>query len=311
MQPDLLSLCPRTLKALRWAKSHLAHTTEAELAAKMLLAHVLDCRLTDLFVHPERPLSQEEFLLYQALIARRAAHEPVAYLVGHQPFLDLDLMVNSSVLIPRPETEVLVEAAIRIAGRWSQPRIADVGTGCGAIAISLAMHLPDARILAVDASERALEVGRHNTSRYGLDDRIRFLQSDLLTALTTERLAISQHQCKAEDEDQGMKASTQLDIIVANLPYVSEAEYAALSPDIRLYEPPEALIAGQEGLRAIRALLDAAPPHLAADGAVLLEIGADQGPKVSELAALAFPDAQISVLPDYAHRDRVLCIERA
>jgi release factor glutamine methyltransferase len=276
--------------ALRWAQECLAETTEAALAAKMLLAHVLGSTVSELFVHPERTLTYDQATAYRALVARRACHEPVAYLVGHREFLDLDLLVDGRTLIPRPETEVLVERVLEVARRWARPRIADVGTGSGAIAVSLAVHLPAAGLYALDCSEGALEVARQNAERHGVAGQITFLRGSLLTPLRVP-----------------------VDLIVANLPYVSQDEYATLAPDIRLYEPREALLAGVDGLRSIHGLLCAVSkaerPYLAGDGVLLLEIGAGQGEAVSALAACAFPNARISVLPDYSGRDRVVCIE--
>ena len=275
-------------EALSWARGRLAGTSEAALAAKMLLAHVLGGTLSELFVHPERALTDDEVAAYRALVARRARHEPVAYLVGHRGFLDLDLVVDERVLIPRPETELLVVGALEAAPRWARPRIADVGTGSGAIAVSLAVHLPQATVYALDCSAGALEVALQNAQRHEVAGRIAFLQGDLLVPLTSA-----------------------VDLIVANPPYVSVNEYAALAPDIRLYEPCEALVSGADGLDAIRMLLSTARSYLVDDGVLLLEIGAAQGQAVSALAARAFPAAQVSLLPDHAGRDRVVCIDLA
>ena len=314
---------PRTVsEALAWGRERLVGTDEPEWAAKMLLAHVRECTLSELFVYPERGLSETEVAAYQALIQRRARHEPVAYLVGHRGFLELDLLVDKRVLIPRPETELLVERALAWARHCESPRlvrrdapatamdpssqgesgrgipmprvetclrIADVGTGSGAIGIGLAAALPQAQVYALDSSPGALEVARQNAARNGVAGRIAFLEGDLLAPLPAP-----------------------VDLIVANLPYVTEDEYAALPPGIRLYEPRGALVAGPDGLDAIRRLLRTARPHLASDAAraaILLEIGAAQGAAVSALAALAFPKARIEVIPDYSGRDRVVEID--
>jgi release factor glutamine methyltransferase len=163
------------------------------------------------------------------------------------------------------------------------PRIADVGTGSGAIAIGLAVALPRAQIYALDNSPDALEVARLNAARNGAAERIAFLCGDLLAPLPGP-----------------------VELIVANLPYVAEDEYAELAPGIRDYEPRAALVAGADGLDAIRRLLHSARPHLRVGGALLLEIGATQGAAVSELAAGAFPEAGIEVIPDYGGRDRLI-----
>jgi release factor glutamine methyltransferase len=250
-----------------------------------LLAHVLDCSTTDLFIHPDRSLTVEQIAQFSDLVFQRAKHKPVAYLVGHREFLDLDLMIDERVLIPRPETELLVESVIRAAGK-RPVRIADVGTGSGAIAVSLAVHLPRARIWATDASPAALEVAQENARRYAVLSRIAFVQGDLLAPL-----------------------QESMDLVAANLPYVSQADYADLPPDIRLYEPRRALLSGDDGLEAIRALLSQARDHVAPQGAMWLEIGATQGEAVLELAARAFPRAQRMLIQDYAHLDRLIHIQ--
>ncbi len=274
-------------QALDWASKALTDTGEPALAARMLLAHVLSTSTDDLFVHPERTLTPQQWTAYQKLVGRRARHEPVAYLIGHRPFFDLDLLVDRRVLIPRPETEVLVERALDSARQWPHPRLVDVGTGSGAIAISLAWHLADAEIVAIDRSTAALQLAQENARRHGVSDRIVFLQGDLLTPL---------HK--------------PANLILANLPYISEVEYADLPPDIRLYEPREALVSGEEGLDAIAAMLQSAPPYLTDPGTILIEIGATQGEQVMRLARRAFPQARLSILPDYARRDRIVRIER-
>jgi release factor glutamine methyltransferase len=280
----------------------LADTIDPTWAARSLLAHALGGTVTDLVVHPERPLTADEQDAYQALVARRSRHEPLAYLLGHRPFLDLDLGVDSRVLIPRQETEILVESALALAQRWPRPRIADVGTGSGAIAVSVAVHLPHAHVLAIDVSQDALQVARENARRHGVSDRIEFLHGDLLAPLCVEPRSLSR---------ESQTPCRQVDLIVANLPYVSEDQYGTLPPDIRLYEPREALISAADGLEAILTLLDTARPYLSADGAILIEAGAGQSAAICERAALVFPRAQVTVLPDYAQIDRVICIDRA
>jgi len=284
--------------ALNWGQAQLAGTDEIELAAKTLLAHVRECTLSELFAYPGRELTAAQSAAYRALVERRARHEPLAYLVGHHGFLELDLRVDRRALIPRPETELLVERALAWARTWHAahgraPQIADVGTGSGAIAIGLAAALPQARILGLDRSPDALELARQNALRCGVAGQITFLQGDLLAPLRGP-----------------------VDLIVANLPYVSEDEYAALPPGIRAYEPRGALVAGPDGLDAIRRLLQTARPHLAPDAArpaaraaILLEIGASQGDAVSALAARAFPEARVEVIADYGGRDRIVKIE--
>jgi release factor glutamine methyltransferase len=188
------------------------------------------------------------------------------------------------VLIPRPETELLVEKAIEISQRRAV--VADVGTGSGAIAVSLAVHLPQALVYATDASRGALEVAARNCRRHCVEDRVHLLQGHLLEPLPEP-----------------------VDLITANLPYVSQAELAQLPPDIRLYEPREALDGGPDGLDHIRRLLAQAGEHLKPRGVVLLEIGATQGEAVIALAKRHFPAARVEIAKDYAGLDRVVIVE--
>ncbi len=262
------------------------------LDAELLLAHALELSRARLLAQFDRVLSPAELARYRQLIERRRAHEPVAYIVGHQEFYGLDFYVDRRVLIPRPETELLVEKAIELAGRVGDrgyglyPLIlADVGTGSGAIAVSLAVHLPQATIYALDSSAEALEVAARNVRHHGVEGRVHLLRGDLLSPLPEP-----------------------VDIVVANLPYVSEEELAELPPEIRCYEPLSALDGGPDGLRHIRRLLAQAREYLRSHGAVILEIGATQGKAVAELARQHFPTAEIEIAKDYGGLDRVVIV---
>ena len=261
-----------------------ANIEEARLDAEILLAHALGITRAQLHAHPQGQLSSAELANYRQLIERRARHEPVAYIVGHQEFYGLDLLVDSRVLIPRPETELLVEKAIEISQRRSV--VADVGTGSGAIAVSLAIHLPQVLVYATDASAGALEVAARNCRRHGVEDRVHLLQGHLLEPLPEP-----------------------VDLIVANLPYVSQAEWAQLPPEINCYEPREALDGGLDGLDRIRRLLARAGEYLRPQGAILLEIGATQGEAVVALARCHFPAARVEIARDYAGLDRVVMVK--
>ena len=198
--------------------------------------------------------------------------------------------MTSAAPIPRPETELLVDEALaqvrRLQPTCPEPHIVDVGTGCGAIALAAAMHLPTARVTAIDISPGALDLACRNAERLGLSKRVQFALSDLLSAL-----------------DEGA------DIIVANLPYVPSGEWEGLAPEIRSYEPRAALDGGPDGLRLIARLLNEAPAHLRSPGALVLEIGDDQGAAVTTLAREAFPTAAIAVKKDLASLDRAVVIE--
>jgi len=258
---------------------------EPRLDAEVLLAHALGITRAQLHAHPQRQLSTVELAHYRQLIERRARREPVAYIVGHKEFYGLDFFVDNRVLIPRPETELLVERGLEMAQARNLRLIADVGTGCGAIAVSLAVHLPQALLYATDASPAALEVAAHNCRRHGVEDRVRLLQGYLLEPLPEP-----------------------VDLIVANLPYVSAAEWAQLPPEVSRYEPREALHGGPDGLNHIRSLLAQAGGYLKPAGAILLEIGATQGEAVITLAKRYFPAARVEIVQDYARLNRIVIV---
>lgn len=276
-------------QALAWARAALDEAGEAEpLDAAILLAHVLGVDRTVLIAHPDQPLLPDQAAVYRALIRRRAAGVPVAYLLGRRAFFDRDLAVTPDVLIPRPETEHLVEVALDWARGRTDLRLVDVGTGSGAIAVTLAAHLPDARAWAVDVSAEAVAVARQNADAYGLAERITFLHGDLLAPV--------------------MACGVQADVIAANLPYIPSGDLAALA--VTQHEPRLALDGGPDGLDVIRRLLAQAPDVLAPAGLLLLEIGAGQGQAVMALAEAAFPGAAARLHLDYAGHDRVVSLER-
>jgi release factor glutamine methyltransferase len=275
-------------EALAWARAALAEASESEpLDAALLLMHVLGVDRAALIAHPERPLTPEQSAAYRNLIERRAAGVPLPYLTGGRAFYDLELIITPDVLIPRPETEHLVEAALAWARGRRGLRVVDVGTGSGAIAVALARHLRDAHVWALDISAAALDVARQNAARYGMLERIEFVPGDLLTPLIYK--------------------GQQADLIAANLPYITSDELDALA--VARYEPRLALDGGPDGLDLIRRLLGQAPRVLAAGGLLLLEIGAGQGEQVRALAETAFPGAQVHITPDYAGHDRVVSVE--
>ena len=257
------------------------------LEAELLLAHAAGTNRAWVLAHPERPLTPKELTRFRDLAARRARREPLAYITGRREFFGLDLAVDPRVLIPRPETELLVERALDLARRLSGPAlVADVGAGSGAIAVALAVHLPDATVYALDETPGPLAVTSENARRHGVADRVLCLQGDLLTPLPEV-----------------------VHLICANLPYVGSEEWGALAPEIREYEPRAALDGGPGGLEVIRRLLATAGPHLRPGGAVLLEIGAEQGPAARALAGEHFPGARVEVHQDYAGLDRLVVVQ--
>lgn len=261
------------------------------LDAEVLLAHVLGVTRAGLHLRWPEPLEPAAAAAFAGLVARRAAHEPVAYLIGERAFYDVDVRVNGHVLIPRPETEHLVEEALAWAAAGERAgrllRLADVGTGSGALAVVLARRLPQARVWAVDLSPAALAVAAGNVARYGLGERVLPLCGDLL-----------------------MPLAGPLDLIVANLPYVRRDEVPTLMPDVAAYEPWLALDGGADGLDLIRRLLPQAAERLARPGLLLLEIDPRQAGAVAALGHSELADAQVAVRQDHAGRERVVHIER-
>jgi release factor glutamine methyltransferase len=263
-----------------------ARTDTPRLEAELLLAHVLGLSRASLHTHPERPLLPHQQRDYQTLLSRRIRSEPLPYLTGHVEFYGLDLIVDARVLIPRPETETLVDLALSLIHPHAPLTLADVGTGSGCIAIALAVGAPHAYTYALDLSPDALAVAYGNAERHEIASRVTFLRSDLLTALPQP-----------------------VDLIVANLPYVAADEWDRLPREVRAHEPRLALYGGRDGLNVIRRLLDEVPTHLRPGGALLIEVSATQGATVTHLARRTFPTAAITLHTDLASRDRVLCVQ--
>jgi len=284
----------RLAQALRAATERLraAGIEDASLEAEVLLRHALRLDRAHLYARLQESLSPGDEAVFRSLVARRLTHEPAAYIVGQREFYGLDLETAPAALIPRPETELLVEAALaraRLPDRRASRDpflIVDVGTGNGAIAVALAVHLPWARLIAIDISREALALAARNARRHAVESRIAFLQADLLSALS----------CPA-------------DVIVANLPYVRSDDWEPLAPEIREHEPRIALDGGADGLREIGRLLEQAPSHLRPGGSLLVELGPPQAEPALALARRRFPGATACILPDAAGLDRVLAVD--
>lgn len=265
---------------------------DADLEADVLMRHALNLGAdrAHLLSMLQDPLPADAAANFDALVQRRLGREPTAYIVGHREFYDLDLECGPGALIPRPETELLVDIALEWLGGLhpplERPLIVDVGTGNGALAVALAVHVPGARVVAVDTSRAALAVARRNARRHGVADRVAPVHSDLLAPL-------------------GGKAH----LIVANLPYVSAADWEGLAPEITRYEPKEALVGGAKGTETIERLLVQAPAAMATRGLLLCEIGDQQGEALRAAAVRAFPDAWIEIRQDLAGLDRILYVE--
>ncbi len=253
----------------------------ARLDAELLLAHVVGRGRAQVVAGIRDELSEQAREQFMALIARRADLEPIAYLIGEREFYGLPLYVDHRVLVPRPETELLVDLALRAARSAPRKdlRVADIGTGSGAIAVAVAAHLPEARVFATDVSVDALDVAKRNIRRHGLQERITLLHGSGLGVLPGP-----------------------VDLLLTNPPYTVLAE---VDENVRRHEPHLALDAGADGLAVIRELIADAPRYLDR-GTMLIEIAAWQGPAVADLAAAAFPRAATAVHRDLAGLDRLL-----
>lgn len=256
---------------------------EARLEAEVLLRHVLGIDRAAFLMHRDEPLADDAAARFAALLERRLAREPLAYITGQREFYGLAMRVDRRVLIPRPETEGLVERAIALAHPSSV--IVDVGTGSGCIAVALAVHLPQARVIATDASADALACARENAARHGVAERITLLHGDLLHPI-----------------------HGTVDIIVSNPPYIASREIGDLAPEIAQYEPRGAVDGGADGLDVLRRLLAQAAGRLRPGGHVLLEIGAGQGSDVAQMARTALPGATIAVENDLAGLERYVFV---
>jgi len=231
------------------------------LEAEILLAHALNVPRIQLYVQFERVLKEDELKSFKALILRRSKREPIAYITGYQPFMSVNIKVTPAVLVPRPETEKLVEVALEEAKQLKGPRVADIGVGSGAIAVCLAKFLPEARVFGTDLSKEAIEVAEENAQARGVADRCEFFVGDLF----------------------GPLEGHSFDIIVSNPPYIKTAEITKLQPEIKDFEPRSALDGGEDGLKFFKEIIAAAPPYLKTGGYLILEVGAGQDTEVSEM----------------------------
>lgn len=276
-------------QALYLAKHKLsaANIENASLEAELLLCHVLGISKAELYSEPERGLNSAEMRNLQHLVLRRLHHEPIAYILECCQFYGIDFYVDQDVLIPRPETELLVEEAIEFAHRnfplGRQLTIADIGTGSGAIAVSLAVALPRAVIYATDISASALRVARINCQHHKVDGRITLLCGDLLEPLPGP-----------------------VDMVVANLPYVRSCDLKTLSQEITSFEPMTALAGGEDGLAKIRCLLHQLPGRVHPGGCLFLEVGQGQAKAVGSLIEGCFPQANTRSIADLSGIARVI-----
>lgn len=270
------------LKLLRWTTDYFAEKgiDSPRLDAELLLAHVLQLDRVGLYVNFERPLTAAELDAIRPLVKRRGQREPLQYLLGSTEFWSLEFEVTPAVLIPRADTEILVEEALNHAA--ASGRLLDVGTGSGALVVSLASELPDWQVEALDISAAALAVAGRNAEKNGVGERVRFFSGDL-----------------AELPGQ------TYDLIVSNPPYIARAEWDALMPEVRCFEPQTALLAAEDGLACYRQLAAQAGSRLQRGGWLLVEIGSTQAQAVQQLFAAAGLQ-NVYVREDYSGLPRVV-----
>ena len=282
--PSLRAVIQDTRRALESA-----HIPDARLEAEVMVMDVMRMPRHAVFAEQESPVSPSQEARLDAILRRRLTREPLAYILNYREFYGVNLLVNPSVLIPRPETETMVEHALFMALMGMESRelvIADIGAGAAPIAVNLAIHLPAARIYAGDAYDAALDVAAYNIRMHNVADRITLLKGDLLEPLPEP-----------------------VDVIVANLPYLPTARIPTLQPEVQ-WEPATALDGGPDGLDCIRRLLTQAAHggRLKPHGVILLEMDPEQIPAARSLAAAAFPGAEITAEPDLAGMPRVLAV---
>jgi release factor glutamine methyltransferase len=276
-------------RLLEWTRDYFAKKgiEKPRLDAEVLLAHALGIERIHLYTGFDRTLEDRTLAEFRAMVKRRAEHCPVAYITGRKEFMSLTFEVTPDVLIPRPETEMLVEKATEAARGMESPVIADVGAGSGAIAVAVAVNLPKARVFATDASEAALKIAERNAERNSVKGRIKFVKGNMLEPLHTEGLA------------------GKIDVLLSNPPYVAESEWKRLAEDVRLFEPREALVSEGDALKYYRVLALGAAEMLAAGGHVMVEVGAGR----AEAVAGIFREAGLQDVKsekDYAKIDRVV-----
>jgi release factor glutamine methyltransferase len=281
------------LHLLRWSAGYLEEkgVERARLDAEHLLADTLSMGRLDLYLHFDRPLTPEELDAFKPRLLERARRKPLQYILGRTAFRELDLRTDPRVLIPRPETEELVEAVLARVREWGREGLAalDVGTGSGAIALSLAGEGPFGRVVATDTSSAALELARTNARDAGLQDRVEFREGSLF---------------------EPVKAGERFQVVVSNPPYVTEEEFGELAPEIRQWEPRQALVAAEGGLAVLATLVAGARGVLESGGLLALEVGVGQAEQVAGWIRTTPGYGAPVVLGDLSGRDRMVLVER-
>jgi len=285
---------------LKEGREHLkvAGIENYSLEAEVILAYLLGKGREFLYSHPEGGLSGDTYKCFQQLISRRIHYLPLAYITGYKEFMSLDFKVNKNVMIPRPETEILVEETLKLleggelfSNQKRLPIILDIGTGCGNIALSLA-KLASSFVYGADISEKALEVAKDNRKRLGLEDQVVLVQSDLWEYFRDRRWR------------------RKMDVVVSNPPYVKTAELPVLSPEVSFYEPKEALDGGKDGLKFFPEIIEGGKFLLKKGGYLILEVGYGQARKVRKMIEDTPAFAEIKIKKDYGHFGRVIITRR-
>ncbi len=284
------------IKLLQWTTTYFKERgiESPRIDAELLLAFALGLERIDLYLRYDQPLHKEELAVFRGLVKRRAAREPVAYITGTKEFWGLAMAVEPAVLIPRPETECLIEAVLEFIEAYpdsDHPYMLDLGTGTGAIALALAHSCPAARIVALDRSIEALAVANRNRLGHHLQDRVDLLAGEWLAA-------IDRH-------------SPWFDVITSNPPYIPSGHLQGLQPEIVQYEPHLALDGGVDGLNCLRVIVREAPALLRSGGGLFLEIGHDQFAAVQQMSEASGAYGEVTCIKDYSGLDRVARLKRA
>jgi release factor glutamine methyltransferase len=280
-------------KLLNWITDYLTqrNVDAPRLSAELLLSHVLGLKRIELYTQYNQPVAQEQLDQLRGLVKRAGQHEPVAYLVGRTEFYSMELDVTPDCLIPRPETELLVQRAIEFLRKRTGPQlVCDLCTGCGVIAVAIARNVPDAKVMATDISEAALGVAARNIEKHKLQERVELRRGDLFEPLVAQL--------------------DLFDVIACNPPYVSAAEYEALEKNVKDYEPRLALHAGADGLDFYRRIAGKVDGYLKPDGVLLLEIGYQQGEAVRELFERSGLFAEVRTEKDINRNDRIIVAQK-
>ncbi len=287
----LISLVHSTISSLlNTATNRLgdAQIDSPRLTAELLLGFLLQLRRVDLSLRAQQELDAATVAAFDALLVRRLRHEPVQYILGETEWYGLRVKCDRRALIPRPETELIVERALELIKDIPSPRVTDIGTGTGCIAIAIATHRPDASVRGTDSSYEALTLARENAALHSLSGRVEFAHGSLFEPYPEE----------------------QSDLVISNPPYVRSIEYPILMPEVRLYEPESALVAGDDGLETIRQLLFQSPSHLKAGGLLVIEFGLNHAQPIRRLVDEIGQFTVVEIIVDYNQHERGIVLQK-